>query len=104
MIAGGVVSTMAYARLITVYTVPSFSTFCNIKKIYTFIEKGGLPKGHIAIKMIYITYVPSMHIILLLVLQCIPVHPGLHVKHAPLSMRQVSSLQLVGQGVSQLLP
>lgn len=42
--------------------------------------------------------------VILLELQSIPVHPGLHSKHAPLRMWQVISLQLVGQGVLQLLP
>lgn len=45
-----------------------------------------------------------MYIVILLVLQYVPVHPGLHEEHTPLCMWHVLSLQLVGQGVSQLLP
>lgn len=40
----------------------------------------------------------------ILVLQYIPVHPGLHSKQVPFSMWHVLSLQLFGHGWSQLVP
>lgn len=42
--------------------------------------------------------------VILLVLQYIPLHPGLHEKHDPLCMWHVLYLQLMGQGESHLLP
>lgn len=41
---------------------------------------------------------------ILLVLHFTPVHPGLQREHSPLCMWHVLSLQLAGQGMSQVLP
>lgn len=102
-------STMSTTRLSTVFTVPPFFTCCYTeKKVQCYVQNVASTKLFtmnciVKDKKRKIWIVKTMFVNLL-VLQYIPVHPLLHLKHVPCSMWHVLSLQFAGQRFSQFLP
>lgn len=100
VITESLVSTMSCTLLTTVYTVPPFSTLCHTKW-YNFV----LNNFFFQMLKWYrnntwygnVNWLSTLYDILL-ASQSTPLHPGLHVKHAPLCMWHVLSSQFGGTG------